>query len=201
MCPTVLQENIHVIAFFLYHSPTLICARLYVNWHNLSHTNGIMSNQGVRKIDTMSTCQVMHYSDVIMSVVVSLIAGDSIVYSTICSGADQRKHQSSTSLAFVREIHRLPMNSPHKGPVTLQMFLFDDVIMERSTIGHMEKVIFPHVVWNQYLVKKQVRMSNFKVSTKPADGLAPLGARPSAVMVMTKYWHQYVHKTGSWVHL
>ena len=36
------------------------------------------------------------------------------VYSTVCSGTDQRKHQSSVSLAFVRGIHRWPVNSPHK---------------------------------------------------------------------------------------
>ena len=41
----------------------------------------------------------------------------------------QRKHQSSASLAFVRRIHRGPVNSPHKGPVTRKMFPFDDVIM------------------------------------------------------------------------
>ena len=52
-----------------------------------------------------------------------------IVYSTVYSGADQRKHQSSASLAFVREIHRWLVNSPHKGPVTWKMFSFDDVIM------------------------------------------------------------------------
>ena len=44
-------------------------------------------------------------------------------------GADQRKHQSSMSLAFVRGIHRWPVNSPHKGPVTRKMFPFDDIIM------------------------------------------------------------------------
>ena len=44
-------------------------------------------------------------------------------------GADQRKHQSSASLAFVRGIHRWPVNSPHKGPVTRKMFPFDDVIL------------------------------------------------------------------------
>ena len=46
-------------------------------------------------------------------------------------GADQRKHQSSASLAFVREIHRGPVNSPHKWPVTRKIFPFDDVIMPR----------------------------------------------------------------------
>ena len=44
-------------------------------------------------------------------------------------GADQRKHQSSASLAFVRGIPRWPVNSPQKGPVTRKMFSFDDVIM------------------------------------------------------------------------
>ena len=45
------------------------------------------------------------------------------------SGADQRKHQSSPSMAFVWGIHRGPVNSPHKWPVTRKMFPFDDVIM------------------------------------------------------------------------
>ena len=43
-------------------------------------------------------------------------------------GFAQRKHQSSASLAFVRGIHRWPVDSPHKGPVTRKMFPFDDVI-------------------------------------------------------------------------
>ena len=37
--------------------------------------------------------------------------------------------KSSASLAFVRGIHRWPVNSPHKWPVTRKMFPFDDVIM------------------------------------------------------------------------
>ena len=45
------------------------------------------------------------------------------------SRVDQRNHQSSASLAFVRGIHQWPVNSPHKGPVTRKMFPFDDVIM------------------------------------------------------------------------
>ena len=59
----------------------------------------------------------------------SQITGVSIVCSAVCSGADQRKHQSSASLAFVKGIHRRPVDSPHKGPVTRKVFLFDDVIM------------------------------------------------------------------------
>ena len=64
-----------------------------------------------------------------MGLMASYITGVSIVYSTFCSGADQRQHQRSVSLAFVRGIHRWPVNSPHKGPVTWKMFQFDDVIM------------------------------------------------------------------------
>ena len=52
-----------------------------------------------------------------------------ILYSTAYSGTDQRKHQGSASLAFVRGIHRWPVNPPHKRPVMLKMFPFDDVIM------------------------------------------------------------------------
>ena len=70
-----------------------------------------------------------HYSDVIMGSIVSQITSLTIVYSSVYSDADQRKHQSSASLAFVRGIHRRAVNSPHKGPVTREMFPFDDVIM------------------------------------------------------------------------
>ena len=86
-------------------------------------------------LDTLSRHELIdwdrfqHYNDVIISTMAYLITGVSIVYSTVCSGVDQRKHQSSASLAFVRGIHQSLVNSPHKGLVTRKMFLFDDVIM------------------------------------------------------------------------
>ena len=61
-----------------------------------------------------------------------------IVFLTVYSDADQRKHQSSVSLAFVRGIHRGPVNSPHKWPVTRKMFPFDDVIMYGEYHMYME---------------------------------------------------------------
>ena len=64
-----------------------------------------------------------------MGEMVSQITSLTIAYSTVYSGTDQRKHQSSASLAFVRGIHRGPVNSPHKWPITGKMFPFDDVIM------------------------------------------------------------------------
>ena len=74
-----------------------------------------------------------HYNDVIMGAIASQITSFTIVFSTVYSDADQRKHQSSAPLAFVRGIRRGPVNSPHKWPVTRKMFPFDDVIMKAST--------------------------------------------------------------------
>ena len=65
-----------------------------------------------------------------MGAMVYQITSLTIVYSTIYSGTDQSKNQSSVSLAFVQGIHRGPMNSPHKWPVMWKMFPFDDVIMD-----------------------------------------------------------------------
>ena len=72
-----------------------------------------------------------------------------IVYSIVCSGADQRKYQSSASLAFVRGIHRWPVNSPHKGPVTRKMFPFDDVIMGWCALFCWSYLYDPlaHILW------------------------------------------------------
>ena len=60
----------------------------FYNWHTYTHTKQ------------------PHYIDVIMGTIASQITSLTIVYSTVYSGADQRKHQSSASLAFVRGIHR-----------------------------------------------------------------------------------------------
>ena len=63
----------------------------------------------------------------------AMVSQITIVYSTVYSGADQRKQQSSAPLAFVRGIHRSTVNSPHKGPVTRRMFSFEHVIMICTT--------------------------------------------------------------------
>ena len=73
-----------------------------------------------------------HYDDVIMSAMASQITSLTIVNSSVYSGADQWKLQSSALLAFVWGIHRWLVNSPHKGPVTRKMFTFDDIIMKLS---------------------------------------------------------------------
>ena len=85
------------------------------------------------------------YSDVIMGVMASQTTSLTIVCSTVYSGADQRKHQSSASLVFVRGIHWWPVNSPHKEPVTRKMFPFDDVIMSIRTWFVL--LCFAVVIW------------------------------------------------------
>ena len=71
-----------------------------------------------------------------MTMVASQITSLTIVYSSVYLRADERKHQSSASLAFVWGIHRGPENSPHKGPVTRKMVPFDDVIMSCQPTFH-----------------------------------------------------------------
>ena len=74
-----------------------------------------------------------------MGAIASQITSLTIVYSIVYSDADQRKHESSASLALVRGIHRGPVNSPHKWPVTRKMFPFDDVIT--SPVHRTRKVV------------------------------------------------------------
>ena len=83
-----------------------------------------------------------HYSDVIMTAMASQITNFTIDYPSVYSSADQRKYQSSASLAFVRGIHRWPVNYPHKGPVTREMFPFDDVFMERMGARFLKVTYF-----------------------------------------------------------
>ena len=107
----------------------------YLGLSVLRNTNQHFGEIGALELETgiyhrysLQICA-LHYDDVIMTTMASQITSLTIIYSTVYSGADQRKHQSSASLAFVRGIHRGPVNSPHKWPVTRKMFPFDDVIM------------------------------------------------------------------------
>ena len=89
-----------------------------------------------------------------MNLMASQITSLTIVYSTVYSGANQRKHQSSASLAFVRGIHRGPVNSPHKWPVTRKMFPFDDVIMNTNHNDQIsEHVFFKSTYFQIYFLK------------------------------------------------
>ena len=109
----------------------------------------------------------IHYDDVIMSEIASQITSLTIVYSTVLSGADQSKHQSSASLAFVWEIHRWPVNFPHKWPVTRKIFPFDDVIM---SLAEMWTWMLNYIPWDIFTYSGLVSWSGgFGNSFRPSD--------------------------------
>ena len=115
------STNIDQKLFWAHHIRRItflfLCGQIQVDF-NLLHSHFT---------DTDATLK--HYSDVILIAMASQITDVSIVYSIVCSGQDQRKHQSSTSLAFVRGIRRSLVDSPDKWPVTQKMYPFNDVIM------------------------------------------------------------------------
>ena len=90
---------------------------------------------------------IVYYCDFIVGTMASQITTLTIVYSIVHSGADQRKHQSSASLAFVCGIYWWPVNSPHKVSVTQKVLPFYDVIMIASVpikIARSHNVVIDH---------------------------------------------------------
>ena len=123
-----------------------------------------------------------------MSAMAFQITSLTIVYSTVYSGADQRKHQSSVSLAFVRGIHRWPVNPPTKGqqrwkcfPLMTSSWLLIHVLTSKPplNLGHGCVITFSSL-WMQLLVhatdtwgpsqypKRRLSVRSRKVS-KPRD--------------------------------
>ena len=87
-----------------------------------------------------------------MGAMASQITRLTIVYSTVYLGGDQRKYQRSVPLAFLRGIHRWPVNSPHKCPVKRKMFPFHYVIIYACVTGsctHFRNVV-PNVWHNMF---------------------------------------------------
>ena len=107
----------------------------YLHWNcywylfrvDVSIADGDDIGLGIGERDSMDIAT--NYNNIIMGAIASQITSITIVYSIVYPDADQRKHQSSASLAFVRGIHRGPVNSQHKWSVTRKIVLFDDVIM------------------------------------------------------------------------
>ena len=138
---------------------------------------------------------VFHRNDVTMNSMASQITSFTIVCSTVYSDADQRIHQRSASLAFVQGIHRWPVNSPHKWPVTRKMFPFDDVIMynmvnvfPNSPWCRMQyDMIFGHVIlWvNNVIYIYDLTMSCWAL-------------RAISVRLMTSQYKDIVNHTQKW---
>ena len=118
----------------------------------------------IRWTDVTQTivCRNTHCYDVIMGAMPSQITSLTVVYSAVYSDADQRKHQSFASLAFVQGIHRWPVNSPHKWPVTRKMFPLDDVIMKwRCIVVHvMHHAVMTSLMSSPFQKVKWLFLSN-----------------------------------------
>ena len=98
-------------------------------WKSRVSNNGTICAISVTLYPSPCDILLYHYNGVIMGAMASQITSLAITYLTAYSDGNQRKHRSSGSLAFVLGIHRGPVNSPHKGPVTRKMFPFEDVII------------------------------------------------------------------------
>ena len=116
------------------------------------------------------------------------ITGVSMVCSTVCSGADHRKHQRSESLAFVRRIHRWPVKSSQKGLVTRKMFPFDDVIMRSSYNTDNMRTVY--VLLHSVVVKCRMTFSMILS--------LPLG-NPMFVPVFSQATLKHMDKCLAWI--
>ena len=129
-----------------------------------------------------------------MSAMASHSTGVSIVYSTVCSGADQRKHQSSASLAFVRGLHRWPVNSPHNGPVTRKMLPFDDVIMMSTSIPRQSYI---HTDHSQ---PRHMSLCHWVYSVNGASAFSKIKDRLSGIEIpiitMRQSWYRLIFIMG-----
>ena len=131
----------------------------------------------------------IHYSDALMSAMAPRIISVLIVFSTVNSGADRGKHQSSASLAFVRGIHWSTGDSPHKGPVTRKMFPFDDVIMNPSSR--------PMLLLNQW----PIYLCCYFIENRESSWLPyVLRDGPEVVHMTTKQpWRIWINKPQLWI--
>ena len=82
------------------------CWSRYLSPHGVTRLQWFNYDNKWQRLALVAADILVHYSDVIMSTIASLITSLAVVYSTVYSDADQRKHQSSASLAFVWGIHR-----------------------------------------------------------------------------------------------
>ena len=129
---------------------------------------------------------VIHYSDVIMGAMASQISSLTIVYSTVYSGADKKKHQSSVSLAFVGEF----TGSPHKGPVTRKMFPFDDVIICSA------KNVWP--VYLQLPWWLTILIIAFYIRVSQINYIHQCMPYPGTGMLLRRWWVPVMYTFSNW---
>ena len=139
------REKVELQMPELFHKIGKLAERYYLQGRWLVSSNSISLICGSRVNSKIICCLQFwsyicksHYNDIIISVMASQITTLTIVYSTVYSGADQRKHQSSASLAFVKGIHQWPVNSPHKGKAeNVSILWHHHVTFGRDKPSHM----------------------------------------------------------------
>ena len=144
-------DNHRDLYIFVYSWTYQLTSAYIVLHHNTGMSYRFFLEKMIRLWLPNNSC-ITHYDDVIMTMLASQITSLTVVYSIVYSGVNQRKHQSSASLAFVREIHRGPVNFPHKWPVTRKMFPFDDVIIKSSS---------QLITWNIFLPRWYINDSHY----------------------------------------
>ena len=134
---------------------------LWINWNFLIPTG---KSSFAKIINHMNKHQWWHYTDVIMGAIASPITSLTILYSTVYSDADQREHQSSASLAFVRGIHRGRHHGIHKRlwATTSKHLTFNDKCINVKIKGISQNWLnwlSITAYTYEYIVKKIVRIS------------------------------------------
>ena len=124
-----------------------------------------------------------------MGSIASQITSITVVYSSVYSGADQRKHQSSASLAFMRGIHRRPVNSPHKGPVTRIMFH----LMTSSWPRYPQSYVAYEMVLNIWIITYTINYTTVNSYIVPYEFI-PGHESIYAYIYIHEYFFLYNHK-------
>ena len=113
------------------------------------------------------------------------------------SNADQRKHKTSASPAFVRGIHRSPVVSPHKALVTRETFPFVYVAWLKG-MWHCYNLKLIAVQWRNVATWIWVGVDS-------DNGLLPDGTKPLSESILTyhprclvKFTREQFHKKCSW---
>ena len=158
-----LSEQLLLSIHFQSHHP-FKPNRLY--WHRADRPANYKEIKGLPTSWVLTSVEhSVHYSDVIM--MVSQITGVSILCSTVCSGADQKKISKFCVTGLCEGNSPVTSGSPHKQPVMQKVFPFDDVVMGLHHIMMVFAVeLAPGGIYQEYLCTEPLLPIN---SWKPTD--------------------------------
>ena len=106
-----------------------------------------------------------HYCGIIMGAMAPQITRLTIVYPTVYSDTNQRKHQSSASLVFVRWIHRWPVNNDLLANVSIWRRHHDHRFVWRNLLIVLAYFITVIIIWSSTLW--HIKFVSFCISSYP----------------------------------